>query len=36
VVKKAEQPDLARRFVDGLADGDCATALSDAGFGRAP
>ena len=36
VVKKAEQPDLARRFVDGLTDGDCATALSDAGFGPAP
>jgi molybdate transport system substrate-binding protein len=36
VVKKAEQPDLARRFVDGLTDGDCATALSDAGFSPAP
>jgi molybdate transport system substrate-binding protein len=36
VVKKAEQPDLARRFVDGLTHGDCATALSDAGFGPAP
>ena len=36
VVKKAEQPDLARRFVDGLAGGGCATALSDAGFGPAP
>ncbi len=36
VVKKAEQPDLAQRFVDGLTDGDCATALSDAGFGPAP
>jgi molybdate transport system substrate-binding protein len=36
VVKKAEQPELARRFVDGLTDGDCATALSDAGFGQAP
>jgi molybdate transport system substrate-binding protein len=36
VVKKAEQPELARRFVDGLTDGDCAAALSDAGFGPAP
>ena len=36
VVKKAEQPELARRFLDGLAHGDCATALSDAGFGPAP
>jgi molybdate transport system substrate-binding protein len=36
VVKKAEQPELARRFVDGLTDGDCAPALSDAGFGPAP
>src|SRR6185503_8792397 len=36
VVKKAEQPDLAQRFVDGLTDGDCATALSEAGFGPAP
>lgn len=36
VVKKAEQPDLAQRFVDGLTDGDCANALSDAGFGPVP
>jgi molybdate transport system substrate-binding protein len=36
VVKKAEQPDFAQRFVDGLTDGDCATALSHAGFGAAP
>ena len=36
VVKKAEQPELARRVLDGLAHGDCATALSDAGFGPAP
>jgi molybdate transport system substrate-binding protein len=36
VVKKAEQPELARRFVDGLTDGDCAAALKHAGFGPAP
>jgi hypothetical protein len=36
VVKKATQPELAQRFVDGLADGDCADALKDAGFGPAP
>ncbi len=36
VVKKAEQPDLARKFVDGLTRGDCADALGDAGFGPAP
>jgi molybdate transport system substrate-binding protein len=36
VVKKAEQPELARKFVDGLTGGDCATALSAAGFGPAP
>ena len=36
VVSKAEQPELAQRFVDGLTDGDCAQALTDAGFGPAP
>jgi molybdate transport system substrate-binding protein len=36
VVKKARQPELAQRFVDGLTDGDCADALKAAGFGPAP
>jgi molybdate transport system substrate-binding protein len=36
VVSKAEQPELAQTFVDGLTDGDCADALKDAGFGPAP
>jgi molybdate transport system substrate-binding protein len=36
VVKEAEQPDLARKFVDGLTKGDCSQALADAGFGGAP
>jgi molybdate transport system substrate-binding protein len=36
VVKKAPQPELAQRFVDGLTQGDCADALADAGFGPAP
>ena len=36
VVKKSEQPELARKFVDGLASGDCADALEAAGFGPAP
>jgi molybdate transport system substrate-binding protein len=36
VVPKAEQPELAQKFVDGLADGDCADAIKDAGFGPAP
>jgi molybdate transport system substrate-binding protein len=36
VVTKAKQPDLAAKFVDGLTDGSCADALSDAGFGPAP
>jgi molybdate transport system substrate-binding protein len=35
VVTEAEEPALARRFVDGLSGGDCATALQDAGFGAA-
>jgi molybdate transport system substrate-binding protein len=33
VVKGAKQPDEAREFVDGLTDGACADALSEAGFG---
>jgi molybdate transport system substrate-binding protein len=36
VVKKAEQPELAGKFVDGLTKGDCSEALADAGFGGAP
>ena len=36
VVTKAKQPDLAQKFIDGLTDGDCADALSAAGFGPAP
>jgi len=36
VVTKAEQPDLARSFVDGLTSGPCANSLKKAGFGPAP
>ena len=36
VVRGAAQPDLARDFVDGLRDGDCAGALRQAGFGGPP
>jgi molybdate transport system substrate-binding protein len=36
VVKKAEQPELAHRFVDGLTKGPCADSLEKAGFGPAP
>jgi len=36
VVAKAKQPELARKFVDGLTGGNCADALSTAGFGPAP
>ena len=36
VVKQAEQPELAKKFVGGLTQGDCADALTDAGFGPAP
>jgi molybdate transport system substrate-binding protein len=36
VVQKAEHPDRARKFVEGLTRGDCADALGDAGFGPAP
>jgi molybdate transport system substrate-binding protein len=35
VVEGAKQPELAQTFVDGLTNGPCATALEDAGFGRA-
>jgi molybdate transport system substrate-binding protein len=34
VVTEAQQPELAQQFVDGLTDGDCATALQEAGFGK--
>jgi molybdate transport system substrate-binding protein len=33
VVKGAEQPGLAQRYLDGLTDGACADALRSAGFG---
>ncbi len=36
VVSEAEQPELARRFVEGLRLGDCADALREAGYGPAP
>ena len=36
VVTKSEHAELARRFVDGLMDGECGRALSAAGFGPAP
>ena len=32
VVSKAEQPELAQKFVDGLTEGDCADALREAGL----
>ena len=32
VVRKAEQPELAQKFVDGLTDGDCADALQRRGL----
>ena len=34
VVAAARQPELAQTFVDGLTNGDCATALEEAGFGK--
>jgi molybdate transport system substrate-binding protein len=34
VVEGAEQPELARRFVEGLVSGSCADALAEAGFGK--
>jgi len=36
VVEGARQPELARRYLDGLTDGACADALRDAGFGPPP
>jgi molybdate transport system substrate-binding protein len=36
VVTKSAQPDLAKKFVDGLTNGACADALQEAGFGPAP
>ena len=36
VVRRAEQPERAERFVNGLRKGDCADALREAGFGPAP
>jgi molybdate transport system substrate-binding protein len=36
VASRAEQPGLAKRFVDGLTHGGCADALRSAGFGPAP
>ncbi len=36
VVDGAENPDGARTFIDGLLEGDGATALKDAGFGPRP
>jgi molybdate transport system substrate-binding protein len=35
VVNKSRQPDLAKKFVDGLKHGDCADALHEAGLGPA-
>ena len=36
VVEGAREPEEAQAFVDGLSDGPCAEALSEAGFGEAP
>jgi molybdate transport system substrate-binding protein len=36
VVEGAEQPELARRYLDGLTEGACADALQAAGFGPPP
>jgi molybdate transport system substrate-binding protein len=36
VVSRSGQPELARKFVDGLANGACADALRTSGFGPAP
>jgi molybdate transport system substrate-binding protein len=36
VVTKAKQPDLAKKYLEGLTRGDCADALAQAGFGPAP
>ena len=36
VPTEAREPELGKRFVDGLTDGPCADALEEAGFGAAP
>jgi molybdate transport system substrate-binding protein len=36
VVTKSGQPDLAKKYVDGFTQGDCADSLRKAGFGPAP
>jgi molybdate transport system substrate-binding protein len=36
VVAKSEHSELVGKFIDGLAEGECARALSAAGFGPAP
>jgi molybdate transport system substrate-binding protein len=36
VVKGAEQPELGRRYVEGMVSGECADALRSAGFGPPP
>jgi molybdate transport system substrate-binding protein len=36
VVSKSSHADLAKKYVDGLTNGDCADALEQAGFGKAP
>lgn len=36
VVTKASESELAKKYVDGLTQGDCADALKEAGFGPAP
>jgi molybdate transport system substrate-binding protein len=36
VPTEAGEPELGRRFVEGLREGPCADALEEAGFGRAP
>ena len=36
VVTNAKEPELAKRFVDGLTSGVCADSLKKAGFGAAP
>lgn len=36
VVTGTEQPELARRYLDGLVDGPCGDALREAGFGPPP
>jgi molybdate transport system substrate-binding protein len=36
VPTEAQEPELGKRFIDGLTDGSCADALEEAGFGAAP